>query len=137
MSQETVELGKRAIEAFARRELDAYDELYAPDFQWFPAGPLALQGEGYSGYRGREGIETYFSDSRAMWEEIRTVGEEEFRDLGDRVLMLGRIEVSRTSSGATIDAPFGVIFDLRDGKIWRMRAYLDRGEALRAAGLAE
>ena len=58
MSRENVELATLAIEALARRAIDSYDDLYAPDLQWFPAGPLALQGEGYAGYRGREGLET-------------------------------------------------------------------------------
>jgi ketosteroid isomerase-like protein len=97
---------------------------------------LALQGEGYAGYRGREGLETYSRDSRVMREEIRTV-EEEFRDLGDCVLMLGRLQVRMSSSGVTLDSPTGVIFNFRDGKISRMRAYLDHGEALRGAGLSE
>ena len=136
MSQENVESGKRAIETFTRRDLDAYDDLYAPDLEWFPAGPLALQGEGYAGYRGREGLETYGRDSRVMWEQIRTV-EQEFRDLGERVLMLGRLDVRVRSSGVTLDSPIGVIFDFRDGKISRMRAYLDHDEALQAAGLEE
>jgi ketosteroid isomerase-like protein len=136
MSHENVALAKRAIEAFARRDLDAYDDLYAPDLEWFPAGPLALQGEGYAGYRGREGLDTYFRDRRRMWEEIRTVAEE-FRDLGDCVLMLGRLQVRVRSSGVTLDSPIGVIYDFRDGEISRMRAYLDHGEALRAAGLSE
>jgi ketosteroid isomerase-like protein len=134
MSRENVEIGKRAIEAFARQDLRAYDDLYAPDLQWFPAGPLALQGEGYAGYRGREGLETYLGDRRVIWEEIRIV-EPEFRDLGDCVLMLGRLQVKVRSSGVTLDSPNGVIFDFRDGKISRMRAYLDHDEALRAAGL--
>jgi ketosteroid isomerase-like protein len=128
-------MSKRALETFARRDLDAYDDLYAPDLEWFPAGPLALQGEGYAGYRGREGLETYLRDRRLMWEEIHTL-EAEFRDLGDRVLMLGRLQVRVRSSGVTLDSPSGVIFDFCDGKISRMRAYLDHGEALRAAGLA-
>jgi ketosteroid isomerase-like protein len=136
VSAENVELGKRAIEALARRNVDAYDDLYAPDLEWFPAGPLALQGDSYAGYRGREGLETYVKDSSVMWEEVSTV-EEEFRDLGDCVLMLGRLQVRVRNSGVTLDSPGGVVFEFRDGKISRMRAYLERGEALRAAGLEE
>jgi len=149
MSQANVEAAKRAIDAFNRRDvddfarlttsgrdLDAYDDLYDPDLEWFPAGPLALQGEGYAGYRGREGLETYLRDRRLMWEAIRTV-EAEFRDLGDCVLMLGRLQVRVRNSGVTFDSPSRVIFDFRDGKISRMRAYLAHGDALRAASLAE
>jgi ketosteroid isomerase-like protein len=59
------------------------------------------------------------------------------RDLGDRVLCLGRMEGRGRGSGVPVDAPLGAIFEFRDDKISRMRAYLDHDEALRAAGLSE
>ena len=62
---------------------------------------------------------------------------DEFRDLGDRVLLLGRTEGRGRGSGVQVDSPIGVVFDFRDGKMSRVRAYLDHGEALRAAGLSE
>jgi len=34
-----------------------------------------------------------------------------------------------------VDTPYWAISDLRDGKVSRIRAFLDHGEALRAAGL--
>jgi ketosteroid isomerase-like protein len=37
MSQENVEIAKRLIDAYNRRDLDAYDDLYTPDFERFPA----------------------------------------------------------------------------------------------------
>jgi ketosteroid isomerase-like protein len=87
-------------------------------------------------YRGREGIETYYRDIRDTWEEYHTVPHE-FRDLGDRVLMRARMEGRGKESGATVGAPFGLVFDFRDGKISRLRSYLDQAEASRAAGLAQ
>jgi ketosteroid isomerase-like protein len=62
---------------------------------------------------------------------------DDWRDLGDRVLVLGRIEGRGSGSGALVDAPFGAVLDLRGGKISRSHGFLDHGEALRAAGLAE
>jgi hypothetical protein len=37
----------------------------------------------------------------------------------------------------TVDGPMGAVYDFRDGKISRIRLYLDHSEALRAAGLSE
>jgi ketosteroid isomerase-like protein len=37
----------------------------------------------------------------------------------------------------TVDAPTAAILDFRDGKVSRIRLYLDQGEALRAAELPE
>ena len=73
---------------------------------------------------------------RDTWEEIRVVADE-FRDLGDSVLMLGRMEGRGRGSGVQIDAPLASIADFRGGKISRGRDFLDHSEALRAAGLSE
>ena len=88
------------------------------------------------GYRGREGVERFAADTRENWEELQNVAEE-FRDLGDRVLSLGRIKGRGKGSGAPVDQPFAAILDFRGDRIWRSRVYLDRAEGLRAAGLSE
>jgi ketosteroid isomerase-like protein len=36
-----------------------------------------------------------------------------------------------------VDAPIGMVFECRGGKISRIRSFLNHGEALRAAGLSE
>jgi ketosteroid isomerase-like protein len=82
------------------------------------------------------GVETYFARLSDAWEEFRTVAED-LRDLGDHVVMLGRIEGRGKGSGVPIDTSLGQIFDFRDGKVCRIRSYLDHSEALNAVGLAE
>jgi len=78
----------------------------------------------------------YLRDVLNTWEELRLLPEE-FRDLGDRVLMLGRMAGRGLGSGVPVDAPIGMVFECRGGKISRIRSFLDRGEALRAVGLSE
>ncbi len=133
MSQENVEVVRRAVDAFNRRDADAIVEVATADFEWFPGLPGTVEG---TGYRGRDGIETYLMEIRNTWGEARIVGDE-FRDLGSRVLVLGRAEGRGRGSGVPVEAPQGFIVELRGGKISRVRAYLDHGKALRAAGLAE
>ena len=136
MSQDNVEIVKEGIDAFNRRDVDALDDLTTPDFEWFPALPSTVEGEGYRGYRGREGIEAYFDDIRSTWEGFRVIGDE-LRDLGGSVLVLGRAEGRGRGSGVQVDTPLGIVFDFCRTKVRRARAYLDHGEALRAAGLSE
>ena len=62
---------------------------------------------------------------------------EEIRDLGDRILGLGRREGRGGGGGAEVDMPLAIISDVRDGKAWRSRTFLDHGEELRAAGLED
>ena len=136
MSQANVDIVKRGIDAFNRRDVEALADVVTPDFEWFPALPSTVEGERFSGYRGREGIETYFEDVRSTWEGLRVLGNE-FRDLGDSVLVLGRADGRGRGSGIEVDMPLGVIYDFRDGRVSRVRTYLDHGEALRAARLPE
>ena len=106
--------------------------LFTPDVEWYPAMG-AIEGEVF---RGRDGVEVYFRRLIDAWEEIRVVAEE-VRDLGDRVLVLGRLAGRGSSSGVPVDSPVALIYDLRSGRICRVRVFLDHGEALRAAGLTE
>jgi ketosteroid isomerase-like protein len=131
MSQ-NVEIAQRMIDAYNRGDVGAFVELATPDFEWLTSMG-AIEGEIL---RGREGIETYFANPSNVWEEIR-LSAGEIRDLGDRVFWLGRIQGRGRKSGAQVDAPIGVVADLRDGKASSIRSYLDHGEALRAAGLSE
>jgi ketosteroid isomerase-like protein len=133
MSAENVEIAKRVVDAFNRRDVEGFFALTVSDFEWFPAMAGTVEG---GGYRGREGIEAYLADIGEAWEEYRVLAEE-FRDLEDRVVMLGRIEGRGRGSRAWIDSPTGTIFEFLDGKISRIPNYLDQGEALRAAGPAE
>jgi ketosteroid isomerase-like protein len=133
MLHANLEIAKRAIDAFNRRDVDDFAELTTPDFEFFPAMDTLVEG---SSHRGRGGIETYFNDIRDTWEELRLLPDE-FCDLSATLLLwLGRVEALGRGSDVRVDAPTGAVFDLRDGKLSRIRAYLDHGEALRAAGLA-
>jgi ketosteroid isomerase-like protein len=86
--------------------------------------------------REREGMRQYFEMLGETWDEFRLVIEE-YRDLGDCVVGLGRTEGRGRGSGVPVESPCGVVGDFRDGKCWRSRGYLDHGEALRAAGMDE
>jgi ketosteroid isomerase-like protein len=134
MSQENVEIAKRVIDAFNRRDVDAIVECVNPDIEWFPAVPVSFGG---GALRGREGIESYVRDVSDTWGEYRVLSED-FRDLGeDQVLVLSRLEGRGVGSGGRVDEAMGQVFDIRDGKISRVTTYLDHGDALKAVGLEE
>jgi ketosteroid isomerase-like protein len=91
--------------------------------------------EGERTYAGLDGLRDLLLDWHAPWASYR-VEIEEAVDLGDQVLLLtksfGRLE----GSTAEVEASVGNIWSIRDGRIVRFDAYLDRAEALEAAGLA-
>ncbi len=133
MSERDVETIRELMDAIDRRDIDAYVALTTPDFEWIPLFAARVGG---GVYHGREGIEAFLGEVDETWEEFRPMPEE-YRDLGDRVLALGRLRTRGRASGVPSDAPWGGVYDLRGGKVSRIRTFLDHGEALRAAGLSE
>lgn len=131
MSKQDVETVKVLMDAVNRRDIDALAGVTTSDFEWFPVFAARVEGDAY---RGRQGIEAFLGEVDETWQEFRPVPEE-YRDLGDRVLALGRLRTRGRASGAPSDSPWGGVYDFRDGKVSRIRTYLDRDEALRAAGL--
>ncbi len=128
-----MEIVKRLLEAINRRDLNVVDEFATPDVEFVPALEGSVE---HRVYRGREGWESYLAEIEETWEELRIFGTD-FRDLDDRVLVLGRGEGRGKGSGVPVAAPFAMVLELRDGKILRSRSFLDHGAALRAAGLSE
>jgi ketosteroid isomerase-like protein len=131
MSPTSREIAARAIDAFNRGDTDAFAALTTPDFEWLPS-MAAIEGDPF---RGREGIDKYFESLSSAWEEFQIVTGR-FHETGDIVVMLGTLRGLGKGSGVPVDASLGMVFDLRDGAISRIRGYLDHGEALRAAGLS-
>jgi ketosteroid isomerase-like protein len=135
MSDENVETFKRGIGAYNRRDVEALLEELNPRVEWRPLLPVLLGGEAalYKGHEGaRQGIrelEEAFSDLRAE--------PTEFRDLGERVLTIGHLHGRGRESGIETESPIAWLADFEDGKVVRIREYLDLGEALEAAGLPE
>src|SRR6478752_2362496 len=132
MSQENVEVAKRTLVAFNDRDIEALTALTTEDFEWFPS-MNAIEGESFF---GRDGIRAYFDRLDGAWERFHIVAVE-WRDQADMVLLLGRVEGRGKTSGATVDSPLGIAFNLREGMISRSRAYLDHDDALKAVGSEE
>jgi ketosteroid isomerase-like protein len=62
---------------------------------------------------------------------------DEVRDLGDQVLVLGRLLARGLGSGVPVDESIAIVHGLREGLIVSVRVYLDHAEALKAVGLTE
>jgi len=134
MPRDIVEVAKRSVHAYNQRDVDTFfAEIATSDLEWWPGLTRGVEG---GCYQGREGIERFLADTAETWEELQTVPEE-FRDLGDRVIVLGRMQGRGRGSGVPVDQPFANILDFRGDRICRSQVYLDRAEGLRAAGLSE
>lgn len=88
---------------------------------------------GPSSYRGREG----FADFMAYWTEGFEDWALEVEKLSEadsgRVIALLRQTGTGKESGVPVEMEFTMVFDLIDGKVVRMRNFLDSGQASAAA----
>jgi ketosteroid isomerase-like protein len=131
MSHENVEIPRRLIDAYNRQDIPVFIELLDPHVEWIPI-MAALEGRVY---RGHDGVRRWLDDLVQDWEYFEAYVEE-FHDLGDRVLIFGRWRARGRASGVVLEnQPATWIYEVKDGKVVRMRTFTDRGEALEAAGL--
>jgi ketosteroid isomerase-like protein len=135
MSEENVEAFRRALEAYNRRDTDAFLEAFDPVAEIHPL-TLAMFGRQGTIYRGHEGIREFIRDVDEVLPGIQ-VEALEIRDLGERIVANGRIHAQGRTSGAEVESPIAWLVELRASKIVRMRDFLDPREALEAAGLSE
>jgi ketosteroid isomerase-like protein len=134
MSEENVEIVRRAVEEFNERGFDAIgvSDLITDDFEFHeppeqPAPRVA---------RGREQVRKLAGEFDAAWLEHKSEPEEIRAVDADRVLLVS-VERFKGRDGIQVEAPLAAIFTLRDGKIIRWDAFWDKQKALDAAGLQE
>ena len=135
MSDENVESFKRGIDAYNRRDVEALLAELHPRAEWRPLLPVLLGGEA-SIYRGHEGARQGIRELEEAFSELRAEPVE-FRDLGERVLTIGHLHGRGRESGIATESPISWLADFEDGKVVRIREYVDPDEALEAAGLSE
>jgi ketosteroid isomerase-like protein len=133
MSQAKLETVRRAIEAWNADDLDAFLAELDPDVEWQPAIQPGLEGKATT-YRGHDGARRIWRQDRGeAWERLRN-RPHEFRDLGESVLVLGHIDLTARATGIEFSQEVGEVFDLRAGKIVRIRDFLTHAEAIEVAG---
>jgi ketosteroid isomerase-like protein len=132
MSRENVEVVRRGHDAFNRRDLDDYLSIHDRDVE-FTTYERALEGVGP--YRGHAGI-------RRWWRDLEVVPDisvelEEVRDLGEAILVRGRLAGHGGGSGAPFERTYWGVFRLRDNRIAWWHTFQSEAEALAAVGLRE
>jgi ketosteroid isomerase-like protein len=136
MSQENVETFKRSADAFERGDFDAWlEEFCDPKIEWHSALPGLLTQKG-AVYRGHAGVREMFREIAEVLDEM-TAEYSEIHEVGDRVVGIGRLHTRGRASSVETEAPFALVSEHRNGKMIRVRTFLDGEEALEAAGMSE
>jgi ketosteroid isomerase-like protein len=133
MAQRNVEVVRRAVDAWNRRDPDLWRTYATPDVEWTPAGPAAVEG---TIYRGHDEVVAGLEAVWQTWDEV-FFKESEVRDLEEATLWLGRLKLRGAASQIALDQEFAVRFELRDGKLATVQAFLSHRDGLAAVGLAE
>ena len=129
MSEQNIELLRRAIATWNRGGEIELADYYHPDVEFIPRRSMT---EGV--YRGLSGGEKFVEDTREVFDrhEIHF----EFEDLGDRVLAWGTILVRAKGSGLETEVPSAGVFEFRDGRIVRWEDFGSKEKAEQAAAEA-
>ena len=133
MSEENVEVVRRFTEAFNGRDLPAMLRCCDADIE-LDFGRVLV---GTPTYRGHEGIERWFRDMSAAWEELQVESFDVVAFGGDEVVVVGQSFGSGKTTGAPFSAHFAAHCRVSSGKAVRAEWFTTEDEALEAAGLSE
>jgi ketosteroid isomerase-like protein len=142
VSQQNVEVVRELISAVNDRDVDRYlahcTESIRLETPW-----AAVEGV----YEGPDAMRRFFSDLRDTLPDFKLVIERLEPVGSDRILALLRVSATGRASGISAgadalsatggDMPTATVYDLADGRVRRIRVFLDRAEAFEAVGLRE
>ncbi len=132
MSQENVEIVRMMLEAFLEGDYPASLELLHPEVEWHETrgglddGRLA---------RGHDQVVAAFIETAEAWESQK-LEVTDFID-ADEVVVVWHEVARGKGSGVEVETETAVLYSVEDGKVVRVFPFMDRKEALEAAGLSE
>jgi ketosteroid isomerase-like protein len=132
MSQENVETVERAIAAINARDIDGYLACCTENVELLtPLAPVGAE------YFGADGIRRFLTDIEDAGPDFR-IELQRVQAIGDsNAIAFVRVTSTGRASGIVTGAESTNVYDFTEGKIRRIRIFLDRDEALKSVGLAE
>lgn len=134
MSRQVLEVVRRGQEAFSRGDTAAVRETVTEDVEWgttaaFPGiQPL---------YRGADELERWVGSIREAWARFEVSIDEVLYEGDEAAVIVERLAGSGRGSGADAEMSAFAVYWVRDGRVARRAAFLEKSEALEAAGLSE
>jgi ketosteroid isomerase-like protein len=132
MSQENVEIVRRAYDAWDRGDMDAMLATLHPALVYVTSGVFPGLDPAYHGH---DGFRRFWRDFRGTWESL-SIAVDELRDCGERIL--GLLEFNaRGRDGLEVQRQAANVWTLQDGLAVRIENHGDWARALEAVGLSE
>jgi ketosteroid isomerase-like protein len=131
MSQENIELVKRSIAAYNRRDFEALREVSHPEVQldWSESRGLEV-----GIYEGIEEVLGFYENFLGTFEEV-DLKPDRFIESGDSIVV-PNVSHIRGRDGIETTARSTLVFEVRDRMIARIRLYQETDDALEAVGLS-
>jgi ketosteroid isomerase-like protein len=133
MSQENVEIVRRHVEAWNRRDLRAWLVSFASDgeIDW------SRSRAPHKGvYRGHGELEAFWKVFWSTFEDVQLETTHGFTEAGSEVVYSNTAHV-RGREGIEVIARSTFAYTFENGQITRLRMFQERAEALEAVGLRE
>jgi ketosteroid isomerase-like protein len=134
----TARIWRSGIEAANRRDFDVVLLAMDPAFEFEMTESLAggyVPPDLVGVHRGHEGFLHVWQRLFEAWD--LKFESEEIIDFGDRLVVAGRVTARGRHSGIALDQPLFQVVTIRRGLFARQQDFIDREEALEAAGLRE
>ena len=131
MSEQNVDAFFRSLEGFQRCDFDVWINSFAEDGEFVPQR-APIQGT----YTGKASLRGFLADNAENFDVFHP-WYEDVRDLGDRVLALGKLRIQGKEGGVAIEVPSSLVITYRGGKVVRFEDFGERRKALRAVGLSD
>jgi ketosteroid isomerase-like protein len=133
MSEENVEALKQGFEAFGRGDFTELIELLDADVEIDTEPDMP----DHRRWHGHQGFMDYMDDIGEQWDDFQ-IDVDEFIDAGGKIVVVGTQRGVGKRSGVGLDEwPFAGLYELRAGKVIRIRLFHSKTDALKAAGLSE
>jgi hypothetical protein len=132
MSEENVELVRRYYAAWNAGGLDAARMFWSDDFEWHDAPGMPDAGV----YRGAEASAAHFRDLNEVLGTMN-VHLDRVLSANDEVFVLLHVHLDAPRGELALEGPIFETVRVQEGKISRIRLFLDEQTALKAAGLSE
>ncbi len=134
MSQENVEIVRAMNDAFLAGDIETALNGLHPEIEWHATVGGIDEGRVY---KGREEVVQAFVDYFEVWERMEMRAEKYIDAGGDSVVVFHHEVAKGRESGVVVETDTGTVNTIRDGKLVLVRSYMDRTQALEAAGLRE
>jgi ketosteroid isomerase-like protein len=121
------EVIRRAWLALGERDEEAFRVMLHPEIEAVPFGAQIADGS----YRGPARVMHWWrTEMMGNWEFYDPIPED-FRRVGGRILVTGRVHARGRQSGVELDMPTAWIMQVRDGRIAFWQTYTDAARAAR------